>query len=106
MAKPQIVSANHLLDGDVIYLTARGGWTRHLAQAAVACSPDEAAALLAAAEAQPGTAVGPYLAEVATDGPGPDAGLRPLHYREIFRTRGPSNRPDLGRQAAKASEAR
>ena len=55
----------------------------------------EAKALLAAAEFQPDVAVGPYLAEVALDGPFP----RPLHYREVFRTRGPSNRPDLGRQA-------
>lgn len=94
--KPQIVSANHLLEGDVIYLTREGGWTRHLAEAAVATDPEDAAALLALAETQPATAVGPYLADVATDG---DSTPRPLHYREIYRTRGPSNRPDLGRQA-------
>lgn len=92
---PQIVSANHLLDGDVIYLTATGGWTRDLTQAAVLCDPDTAGHHLAIAAAQPGIAVGPYLADVALDGSSP----RPLHYREIFRTRGPSNRPDLGRQA-------
>lgn len=93
--KPQIISANHLLEGDVIYLTPQGGWTRDLAQAVVACSTDEAQHHLAVASAQPGVAVGPYLADVALDGTLP----RPLHYREIFRTRGPSNRPDLGRQA-------
>ena len=94
----QIVSANDLLDGDVIYLAAAGGWTRRLAEAAVAHDDAAAAALLAAAEMQPDVAVGPYLAEVATGGPAP----RPLHYREVFRTRGPSNRPDLGRQAERA----
>ena len=26
-------------------------------------------------------------------------GPRPLHFREAFRARGPSHRPDLGRQA-------
>jgi hypothetical protein len=92
---PRIVSANDLIAGDVIYLARTGGWTRRLDEAAVATDPDAAAALLAAAELQPDVAVGPYLAEVATDGPAP----RPLHYREVFRTRGPSNRPDLGRQA-------
>ena len=92
---PQIVSANTLLEGDVVYLDRAHGWTRDLAQAAVARSEDEATALLKAA-AQPGRVVDPYLAEVALEA---DAPPRPLHYREVFRTRGPSNRPDLGRQA-------
>ena len=92
---PRIVSANDLLAGDVIYLARTGGWTRRLDEAAVARDDAEATALLTAAELQPDVAVGPYLAEVALDGPAP----RPLHYREVFRTRGPSNRPDLGRQA-------
>jgi hypothetical protein len=92
---PRIVSANDLIEGDVIYLARTGGWTRRLAEAAVAEDDVGARALLAAAELQPDIAVGPYLAEVALDGPAP----RPLHFREVFRTRGPSNRPDLGRQA-------
>ena len=92
---PRIISANDLLIGDVIYLTAAGDWTRDLAEAAVARDDAAAQALLTQAEAQPHRAVGPYLAPVALDGPTP----RPLHYREVFRTRGPSNRPDLGRQA-------
>ena len=45
--------------------------------------------------------VGPYLAEVTQD----DAGrLEPVHYRERIRTLGPSNRPDLGRQAEGLAE--
>lgn len=92
---PQIVSANHLLEGDVVYLTADAGWTRDLAEAAVAHDAAEAEALMALAAPQQSVVVDPYLAEVALDGPVP----RPLHYREAFRTRGPSNRPDLGRQA-------
>jgi hypothetical protein len=91
---PRIVSANDLMIGDVVYLTAAGGWTRDLAQAAVATDAETAEALLAQA-AQPSVVVDPYLAEVALDGAAP----RPLHYREVFRTRGPSHRPDLGRQA-------
>ncbi len=91
----RIVSANDLHVGDVIYLARNGGWTRRLDEAALAHSDAEAGALLAAAEMQPDVAVGPYLAQVALERGGP----RPLHYREVFRTRGPSNRPDLGRQA-------
>jgi hypothetical protein len=96
---PQIVSANDLLEGDVVYLCADGGWTRHLSDAAVATDAEGAAALLAAAVAQPGRVVDPYLSDVAIE---PGASPRPLHYREIFRTRGPSNRPDLGRQAERS----
>lgn len=92
---PRIVSANDLMIGDVVYLTADGGWTRVLAEAAVATDADAAEALLARAAAQQAVVVDPYLAEVALD----DGAPRPLHYREVFRTRGPSNRPDLGRQA-------
>ncbi len=91
---PKIVSANDLMIGDVVYLDAQGGWTRSLAEAAVA-HDDEAAERLAALADQPGAVVGPYLADVALDGPVP----RPLHFREAFRARGPSHRPDLGRQA-------
>jgi len=47
------------------------------------------------AQSQPGRVVGAYLADAA---PGPD-GPVPVHFRETFRTRGPSNydhRPDTG----------
>lgn len=92
----QIVTANHLLDGDVVYLTASLGWSRDLADAALAATQEEADRLLAATAGQEGEVVGPYLIDVARDADGPP---EPLHYRERIRTRGPSNRPDLGRQA-------
>lgn len=92
---PSIVSANDLMVGDVVYLTADGGWTRRLEEAAVALDAAAAADLLTRAKGQPSAVVDPYLAEVALDGPAP----RPLHFREAFRARGPSHRPDLGRQA-------
>ncbi len=95
MRNLRIVSANDLLKGDVIYLAQDGGWTRRLAAAALARTEAEAATLLERAEAQPHRAVGPFLADVALDGAEP----RPLHRRELFRARGPSTRPDLGRQA-------
>ena len=92
---PVIVSANHLMVGDVVYMTAAGGWTRRLDEAAVAADEATAADLLTRAKGQPSVVVDPYLAEVALDGSAP----RPLHFREAFRARGPSHRPDLGRQA-------
>ncbi|MEM6664321.1 MAG: DUF2849 domain-containing protein [Pseudomonadota bacterium] len=93
---PQIVSANDLLAGDVVYLDRTGTWTRHLVRAAVAMTPEEAEALLDTAVSQPAAVVGPYLVDVdLTPGEGPT----PVHFRESFREQGPSNRPDLGRQA-------
>lgn len=96
---PKVVSANDLLEGDVVWLTREGGWTRELAEAAVARDPEEAEALLGDAMAQPGRVVGPFLADVAVE---PGRAPEPLHFREVFRTRGPSNRPDLGRQAERS----
>ncbi len=97
MSRAHIVSANDLLIGDVVYFTAAEGWTRDLREAALAETEAQAEALLARAAMQQARVVDPYLAEVALDGAAP----RPLHFREAFRTRGPSNRPDLGRQAEK-----
>jgi len=92
----QAVTANHLLDGDVVYLTAALGWSRDLAEAAITDTAEEAGRLLAAAEGQEAEVVGPYLIDLARDAKGRP---EPLHYRERIRTRGPSNRPDLGHQA-------
>ncbi len=97
MSRAHIVSANDLLIGDVVYFTAAEGWTRDLREAALAETETQAEALLARAALQQNRVVDPYLAEVALDGAAP----RPLHFREAFRTRGPSHRPDLGRQAEK-----
>lgn len=94
--KPQIVTANDLFEGDVVYFTAGGFWSRALTDAVVAHTTEEADALLNRGEEQQSTIVGAYLADVAI---GADGVPQPLHYREHRRTLGPSNRPDLGRQA-------
>ena len=85
---PQIVTANDLFEGDVIYLTADGTWSRTHADAAVAHDPDEGQRLLASAQRQAGRLVGAYLANVSIS---EDGRPLPLHFREAFRTRGPSN---------------
>ncbi len=93
--QPKIVSANDLLEGDVVYLDIDSEWTRVLREAAVAGTAEAANALVAAAE-QPDKVIGPYLIDVTID----DDGLPfPSHFREKFRDRGPTIRPDLGRQA-------
>lgn len=85
---PKVVTANDLLEGDVIYLTAQGSWSRQLEDAVVVTEPDQAEALLEQAEAQVSEQVGAYLADVKIDESGTP---QPAHFREAFRTRGPSN---------------
>ncbi|HMN70681.1 MAG TPA: DUF2849 domain-containing protein [Rhodoblastus sp.] len=93
---PAILFANDLLDGDVVFLGAYG-WTRNPAEASIATTQAEADALLSAGEsyAARNEVVDVYLAEVALDSLGRPT---PKHFRERFRTLGPSVRPDLGKQ--------
>ena len=96
---PKVVTANALLEGDVIYQTI-DGWTRELAQAEVLSDEAIADLRLLEAQQQPGTIVGAYLMDVTlgTDGP------EPTHFREEFRRTGPSNYAH-GKQAEAASQA-
>jgi len=96
--KHQVLTANRLDDGQVVYLAAGAAWTHRLAEAHVADDDDTAAALQAAAEQAVArrAVVDPYLFEVDPQGGTP----RPLRMREAIRARGPSVRPDLGHQAA------
>lgn len=89
--KPQVVTANHLLEGDVVYMTRDCTWVRDISKAAVARDRLDAATMLDTAEGQPDCVVGPYLAEVALD---PEGRPHPVHFREVFRTTGPTFRTD------------
>lgn len=84
---PKVVTANALIEGDVIYLTDRDMWTRNMCEAELIT--DEAHAQLRLLEAtQKGSeAVGAYLADALQGTTGPE----PTHFREDFRRRGPSN---------------
>jgi len=86
---PSVVTANHLLDGDVVYLDPQGGWTRRHEEALLIEDEAEVERLLAGAAARAGEVVGCYLADAVR---GPD-GPEPVHFREAFRARGPSNYP-------------
>ncbi|MEQ9257765.1 MAG: DUF2849 domain-containing protein [Roseovarius sp.] len=90
MAKPftpKVVTANALIEGDVVYLTEGDRWTRDLTLAELI--EDEAIAdeRLLFASAQTETVVGVYLAEAIPGESGPE----PTHFREDFRRTGPSN---------------
>ncbi len=93
---PKIISANDLLLGDVVYFDATAQWTRHLRQAVIAHTSEQANALLAEAASQVDRAVGVYLVDVELDAQGTPT---PRHFRERFREYGPTTHTDLGRQA-------
>ena len=90
MAKPfnsKIVSANDLMQGDVVYLTAGNSWSRDIADAAIARNEASAEALLAIGDARQDLIVGAYLLDVAI---GSDGTPAPTHFREKYRLNGPS----------------
>ena len=84
---PKIVTANALLEGDVVYLTADDRWTRHLGEAELIEDEAHAQIRLLDAEMRGDEIVGPYLADAAPSETGPE----PAHFREAFRATGPSN---------------
>ncbi len=84
---PKVVTANALIEGDVVYLTADDRWSRLHHEAELIEDEAEAQMRLLHANAQRHVVVGAYLAD-ARPGPG---GPEPVHFREAFRTRGPSN---------------
>ena len=93
---PQVLTANRLLDGEVVYLAANGAWAEDLAEAAVLATKAEGeAALVTGAKAELNQEiVHAYLFDVT------DAATRkPVKQREIIRAAGPTVRTDLGKQA-------
>ena len=84
---PKVVTANALLEGDVVYLTDDDRWTRDHAKAELIEDEAHATIRLLDAQARQSEIVGAYLADAVA---GPD-GPEPVHFREAFRTRGPSN---------------
>jgi hypothetical protein len=84
---PKVVTANHLLEGDTIWLTEDDRWTRDMREAELIEDEAHAQLRLLFGESQPGVAVGVYLADAEATSQGP----APVHFREAFRTRGPSN---------------
>ncbi len=91
---PKVITANRLREGDVVYLTVDDRWTPFHHEAELLEDEAHAQLRLLEASAQKLLIVGPYLAEAKAGPNGPE----PTHFREAFRTRGPSNYPH-GKQA-------
>ena len=93
---PQMLTANCLRQGDVLYWKA-GGWVRDFASGDVLADPATANAALEAARTfvAENRVVSPYLFEVRES----NGKIRPVKEREIVRAAGPSIRTDLGKQA-------
>ena len=93
----QVISANRLNDGLVVYLTADGGWSERIAEARLI--DGEADAVTATETAAGAVArqiiVDPYPVDIEEN-----AGeIRPTRFREFIRAKGPTVRRDLGKQA-------
>ena len=93
---PQMLTANRLKDGDVLYWKA-GAWIEALKDGEVFAESALADAALAAAQSfvAGNVVVNPYLFDVRVDA----RGIHPVKEREIIRAAGPSVRDDLGKQA-------
>lgn len=85
VAAPQVLTANDLRNGAVVFLDQTGGWSTRIADAEVIVDPARAALLLEEANARQATElVGPYLVDID------DATGKPLHLRELIRAEGPT----------------
>ena len=91
---PKVVTANALLEGDAVWFTEDGRWSRDIHEAELITDEAHADLRLLEAQARQAEIAGVYLADAKA---GPD-GPEPTHFREAFRTRGPSNY-DHGKQA-------
>ena len=84
---PKVVTANSLLEGDAVWLTSDDRWTRRIEDAELIEDAALAELRLLHADSQAHEVVGAYLADAMLSPDGP----KPTHFREVFRTRGPSN---------------
>ena len=93
---PQMLTANRLRDGDVLYWDG-GDWVLTFADGKVFDDPAKAEEALATAQAgmTKNYYVAPYLFDVRVE----NGALRPVKEREIVRAAGPTVRPDTGKQA-------
>ena len=94
---PQVLTANRLIDGEVVYLDAAERWAERLDDAQLLTSPAEGeAALTKGLKAEEDLkVVHAYLFDVTRQG----SALKPVKMREMIRAAGPTIRVDLGKQA-------
>jgi len=91
----QIITANRLSDGAVVYMTKTETWSRDVDQARLIDKADAEATLAAAERAvQACQVVTPYAIDVEIEG----THINPVRYREQIRALGPTQ-PGIGERA-------
>ena len=97
-AMPDVVTANRLTDGVVVFQTADGGWSEDFNRAAVQPDPQATAGALARAKQDEASniVVDPYVVAVEER----NGHIAPKALREAIRAAGPTIRRDLGKQAS------
>ena len=94
---PQIVSANRLSDGIVVFLGAHGEWVERMDEARVYADAASAKAGLEIAEAE--MRANRVIEIAAFDVIVKAGALEPAHLRDRIRAAGPTVRRDHGKQA-------
>ena len=94
---PEVITANRLADGLVVFWATDGGWTEDFNRAAVLGDSAATAAALKGAQADEAAnvVVEPYATPVEER----NGHFAPKSLREAIRAAGPTNRRDLGKQA-------
>jgi len=94
----QVITANRLVEGDVVYLTGDGQWSERLSDACLADDEQKTDALMETAEQAVAAEkiVEPYTIDVIAE----EGSVRACRFREQIRASGPTIRTDLGKQAA------
>ncbi len=97
----KVVTANRLLDGEVVWQGADGIWVELLSLARVLEGKDELTDALALAEKSVAAreVVEVYAIDVAED----EGRVVPVRLREMIRAAGPTTHPQLGKQARTAA---
>lgn len=83
-----VITSNHLIEGDAIWLDVSGRWTRQSSEAVVFADKSTAQQALSSADKERHLHVGAYLAAAELND---DQVHKPAHIREKIRTLGPSN---------------
>lgn len=93
----QVLTANRLDDGEVVYLAADGAWVLSLSAAKILATAAEGAVDLKIGEQaeREQLIVHAYLFDVTIR----DGQVKPVKMREVIRAAGPTVRRDLGKQA-------
>ncbi|WJS02245.1 DUF2849 domain-containing protein [Roseibium aggregatum] len=97
----KVITANRLLNGDVVWLAENGSWVERISLAKVYDGKEAVAAALAEGlEAEKNQkVVGVYEMDVTVE----EGVIVPVRLREKIRATGPTTHPELGKQAQAVS---